>query len=175
MVEWVKTHRICSSNPEQIFQNFFQIIFPDSLNTFISRLDIANPGSSSRASSVKFYKIIYRACALLYILSRFDVNLSGCSAESPVNGLEYEDYDRISLQKHSFGRPLSRKCYKLRRIVVLHILPILIFLLCTKCQRTPNIFSYDFRNDISWFLCIANIVYYINTVQIFLFIIINNF
>ena len=76
------------------------------------------------------------------------MNLSGCSAESPVNGLEYEDYDRISLQKHSFGRPLSRKCYKLRRIVVLHILPILIFLLCTKCQRTPHIFLYDFRTKI---------------------------
>lgn len=126
-VELVKPTEFCHSIRSDFFEISFKSFFRFAKHIFISRLDITNPGSSSRTPSVKFYKIIYRACVPLHVLSGFGVNLSRRSAESPANGLEYEDYDRISLGKHSLGKHSSRKCYRLRRIVVLHILPILIF------------------------------------------------
>jgi len=107
-VELVKPTEFCHSIRSDFFEISFKSFFRFAKHIFISRLDITNPGSSSRTPSVKFYKIIYRACVPLHVLSGFGVNLSRRSAESPANGLEYEDYDRISLGKHSLGKHSSR-------------------------------------------------------------------
>ena len=125
-MNWPRPTENPSFNQKQIFRNCFRAVFsrfakhgfilvltsqtreihPDIVCYDFFPISCTFFHTFNFQKNLLFYKIIYRACNLRCGRWGFGVESFGMLCRSPVNGLEYEYYDRVSLQKHSVKNAL---------------------------------------------------------------------